>query len=69
MSIKDHIEKDKKIIDDPLVSSQSRRHFESELEQLQKYHERHPEDDHDPSALELYCDENPYALECRVFDV
>lgn len=68
-TIEDHIEKDKKILDDPLASSQSRRHAEEELEQLQRYHERHPEDHHDPSALELYCDDNPNALECKVFDV
>jgi hypothetical protein len=68
-TIEDHIEKDKKILDDPLVSSQARRHAEEELEQLKRYHERHPEDNHDPSPLELYCDDNPNASECKVFDV
>jgi len=68
-SITQHIERDKKILDDPLMSSQSRRHVEEELEALEKYHERHPEDDHDPSSLELYCDANPSASECKVFDV
>lgn len=68
-SIEDHIKKDKQILDDPLASSQSRRHAEEELEQLERYQERHPEDHHDPSALELYCDDNPGASECKVFDV
>lgn len=68
MDIKQHIEKDRKILDDPLASSQARRHVEEELESLERYHARHPEDDHDPSPLELFCDDNPSALECRVYD-
>lgn len=68
-NIQQHIEHDRKILDDPLVSSQSRRHAEEELESLERYHARHPEDNHDPTALELYCDDNPEALECKVFDV
>ena len=67
-SIDVHIEKDKKILDDPQTSSQARRHIEDELESLQAYRANHPEDDHDPSALELYCDANPAALECRVYE-
>lgn len=67
-NIQKHIDHDKDILDDPLVSSQSRRHVEQELESLQKYQERHPEDDHDPTPLELFCDENPDALECRMYD-
>jgi hypothetical protein len=67
-NIHDHISKDRKILDDPLTSSQSRRHVEEELEALQKFHVKHPNDDHDPSALELYCDSNPEALECRIYE-
>lgn len=67
-TIDQHIEHDKKVLDDPMVSSQTRRHIESELESLEKYKERHPEDSHDPSFLELFCDENPDAIECRMFD-
>jgi hypothetical protein len=67
-NIHDHIKKDKKILDDPLTSSQARRHVEEELEALQKFHQKHPDDDHDPSALELYCDSNPEALECRIYE-
>ena len=69
MSIKHHIERNKKIMDDPMISAQTRRHIEDELVLLEKYYQRHPNNDYDPSPLELYCDENPYALECRVFDV
>jgi hypothetical protein len=67
-TINDHIEKDKNIIDDPTVSSQARRHAEDELESLQKYQQNHPNDDHDPTPLELYCDSNPDALECRIYE-
>lgn len=67
-TIEDHIEKDRKILDDPQVSSQSRRHVEDELRQLENYKKNHPEDHHDPTPLELYCDANPDALECRVYD-
>lgn len=67
-NIQKHIEHDRRILEDPLASSQSRRHVEEELESLERYHERHPDDDHDPTPLELYCDDNPNALECRVYD-
>jgi hypothetical protein len=66
-NIYQHIENDKKILDDPMVSSQTRRHIEGELESLEKYKKSHPNDDHDPTPLELYCNENPNALECRIY--
>ena len=68
-SIQDHIKKDKQILDDPTVSSQSRRHTQEELEALERWVEQHPEDSHDPSSLELYCNDNPAALECRKYEV
>ena len=67
-NINQHIEKDEKILDDPTISPQMRRHIETELVDLKTYRERHPEDDHDPTPLELYCDANPNALECRIYD-
>jgi hypothetical protein len=67
-NIEQHIENDKKILDDPMVSPQTRRHIESELESLEKYRKNHPNDDHDPTPLELYCNDNPDALECRLYD-
>jgi hypothetical protein len=68
-TIDNHIKKDKEILDDPMISAQTRRHIEGELEQLEKYKEKHPSDDKDPSPLELFCDENPDARECKVFDL
>ena len=67
-SVENHIEYDKKILDDPLISPQARRHTEEELEALEKWVKNHPEDNHDPSSLELYCDSNPAAPECRVYE-
>lgn len=67
-NINTHINYDKKIIEDPTTSSQSRRHAEEELEQLERYQASHPNDDHDPTPLELYCNDNPDALECRMYD-
>lgn len=68
-NIDQHIENDKKILDDPTISSQNRRHIEDELESLERYKESHPNDDHDPTPFELYCNENPNALECRKYEV
>jgi hypothetical protein len=65
--IDQHIENDKKILEDPTVSPQMRRHTAEELKALETYKERHPEDSHDPTPLELYCDSHPDALECRVY--
>ena len=67
-SIEQHIEADKEELADPQLSPQRRRHIEGELEELEAYAERHPDDHHDPTPLELYCDSNPNALECRVYE-
>ena len=67
-NIDKHIETDKQILDDPQTSPQARRHTQEELAALESYKANHPGDDHDPTALELFCDSNPSALECRVYD-
>jgi len=72
-NIEAHIKKDKKILEDPLTSPQQRRHVEEELHDLEDWVEHHKEeieagDHHDPSPLELYCDQNPSALECKIHD-
>jgi len=67
-SIEKHIETDKKILDDPQTSPQARRHTEEELKSLEKWAEGHPDDHHDPSPLELYCNDNPDASECKIYD-
>jgi len=72
-SIEQHIQKDKDILQDPTTSPQQRRHIEGELHDLEAYAEHHKKeieagDHHDPTPLELYCDANPSALECKVYD-
>jgi hypothetical protein len=67
-TIDQHIQRDVEILNNPTTSSQSRRHIEEELIALESYKVNHPEDSHDPTALELYCDANPNALECRIYE-
>jgi hypothetical protein len=72
-NIESHIAKDKKILDDPTISPQQRRHIEGELHDLEIYVENHKKeieegDHHDPTYLELYCDQNPEADECRIYE-
>ena len=72
-SIEQHIETDKKLLEDPTLSPQMRRHTADELEHLELYAEEHKRDiaagdHHDPSAFEMYCDENPDADECRIYE-
>ena len=72
-SIEQHIEADKEELADPQLSPQRRRHIEEELHDLEEYVEHHKEeieagDHHDPTPLELYCDQQPAAPECKIFD-
>jgi hypothetical protein len=72
-SIEKHIEVDKEILANPTTSPQQRRHIEGELEELNVYAENHKKeiaagDHHDPTALELYCEMEPEADECRVYE-
>ena len=67
-NIEAHIAKDKKILLNPTTSPQQRRHIEEELRELEYYHKEHPEDHHDPTALELYCEMNPETDECRIYE-
>ena len=67
-SIEKHIEKDKELLQDPTLSPQMRRHTADELEHLERYHKEHPEDHHDPNALELFCEMHPDEPECLVYD-
>jgi hypothetical protein len=67
-NIDKHIQKDEDILSDPMISPQARRHTEEELESLKLYKANHPDDDHDPTSLELYCDTHPDAAECKVYD-
>jgi hypothetical protein len=67
-TIDQHIQRDEDLLCDPLISPQSRRHTEEELEALKAYKEHHPNDNHDPTSLELYCDSHPNASECKIYE-
>jgi hypothetical protein len=67
-TISQHIEDDRNELDGTGVSAQRRRHLEGELQSLENYKKNHPNDEHDPTPLELYCDENPDAPECRIYE-
>jgi len=67
-NIDEHIAKDKEILDNPVTSPQARRHTQEELEALETYKVNHPDDDHDPTPLELYCDTHPDAAECKIYE-
>lgn len=51
-----------------IISKQRRRHLEDELSSLTQYKTDNPDDTHVPSSLELYCNLNPNALECRIYE-
>lgn len=67
-SIQQHINDDKGELDNPNLSPQRRRHIESELGELEQYQGNHPNEDHDPTPLEMYCDTYPDADECRIYE-
>lgn len=67
-SLQQHINDNKDQLNDPNINPQRRRHIEDELDQLEAYQVNHPDSDHDPNPLELFCDLNPDALECRIYD-
>lgn len=69
-SIDEHIKKDQTEIEAARASGDEAkvRHLTTELQSLEEYKEHNPEDKHDPTSLELYCDANPDAEECRVYD-
>ena len=72
-NIEAHIKKDKEILQDPTTSPQQRRHIEGELHELEVYVENHKAeieagDHHDPTPLELFCEMEPDAEECRMYD-
>ena len=72
-NIEQHIQKDKEILDNPTTSPQQRRHIETQLDQLERYAKSHKKeidagDHHDPTDLELYCEDWPEADECRIYE-
>ena len=69
-TIDEHIQKDQSEILSAKAEGNAAkaRHLEEELHSLEEYKEHHPEDRHDPNALELFCEANPDEPECLVYD-
>jgi len=69
-SIDEHIQKDQSEIQSAKAHGDNAkvRHLTEELNSLQEYKDHHPEDKHDPNALELFCEANPDVPECLVYD-
>lgn len=67
-TLQQHIEENCNELNGENISAQRRRHLQFELDQLNQYANNHPNDDHDPTGLELFCDENPEAPECRIYE-
>ena len=44
------------------------RHLTEELQWLLDHKREFPDDPHDPSPLELFCEQNPDEPECLVYD-
>jgi len=67
-TLQQHINDNLDELNSSYMSAQRRRHIESELSDLEKYQANHPDTDHDPSCLELFCDQHPDAEECRIYE-
>jgi hypothetical protein len=67
-TIDQHIKNNINELDNTDINSQRRRHLEQELESLENYKKNNPTHTDDPTALELFCDENPHAPECRIYE-
>jgi hypothetical protein len=67
-TLQQHINNNRDQLDNSNTSSQRRRHLEDELYALEQYELNHPNEDYDPTTLELFCDTNPAAPECRIYE-
>lgn len=67
-TLQQHINDDLDELNCGNLSAQRRRHIQSELSDLEQYQANHPDTDHDPTSLELFCDANPDAEECRIYE-
>jgi hypothetical protein len=67
-TLQQHINNNRDQLDNSNTNSQRRRHLEDELYALEQYELNHPDEDHDPNTLELFCDTNPEAPECRIYE-
>ena len=69
MKLNQYVSQVKLEIDDPSINGQRRRHLQDELVLLDSYQRNHPEKEELPNALELFCNMNPEANECRIYEL
>jgi hypothetical protein len=68
MELEQHIIKIAEELEKYSENTQRQRYLKSYLEELLKYQENNPNALEVPNTLELYCQLNPSALECRIYD-
>lgn len=69
MNLKDKIFEIQRELDINSINKQRKRYLESYLSELITYSEKHPDKTEIPSSLVLFCDANPDANECKIFDL
>ena len=69
MDIYQTIQTIKNELDIMSINRQRERYLESYLTELIIYSERHPDVSEVPSSLAIFCDMNPNAKECKIFDI
>jgi hypothetical protein len=55
-------------LESPAINKQRKRYLEDYLSELLEYQKHNPEAIDCPTNFELYCDINPNAPECKIFD-
>ncbi|MCJ7651364.1 MAG: hypothetical protein MUP85_22375 [Candidatus Lokiarchaeota archaeon] len=69
MNLSNTIQVIKNELDITHLNKQRQRYLESYLTELVNYSEKYPEVTEVPSSLAIFCDINPSAKECKIFDV
>jgi len=69
MNLSNTIQVIKNELDLNSINKQRKRYLESYLTELISYSEKHPEVTEVPSSLAIFCDLNPNARECKIFDL
>jgi hypothetical protein len=69
MNLQETIKEIRRELDTNSINKQRKRYLESYLYELSLYLSRHPNTTEVPSPLTIFCDLNPGAKECKIFDV
>jgi hypothetical protein len=68
MELEQHIIKIAEELERNSENAQRQRYLKSYLEELLKYQKNNPDVLEVPTSLELYCQLNPGAQECKIYD-